>query len=221
MQYVVSGIPVEIERKKVRRFNLRVRPDKTVHLSIPERASLAQAQVFLDGRAKWLKKAMARIERAENSCVEGADGVPDIPLWGELVAFPVGRVLEDFYRQALEARLPDVVHRMEEATGLHAASWQLRAMKSRWGSCTPKTGKIRINVFLAAYPPICLDYVVAHELTHLKEPSHNARFHQLVRQVIPNEAQVRALFKQTPHELVLAQATLSGTKSSANGNLAQ
>jgi predicted metal-dependent hydrolase len=90
---------------------------------------------------------------------------------------------------------------MEEATGLRASGWQLRAMTSRWGSCTPTTGRIRLNVRLAAYPPTCLDYVVAHELTHLAEPSHNARFHELLARAYPHERAARALLRQDPRAL--------------------
>lgn len=87
---------------------------------------------------------------------------------------------------------------MEPLVGVHAENWQLRAMKTRWGSCTIKTRRIRINVRLAAYPPECLDYVVVHELTHLLEPSHNARFHALVARVIPNEKEIRKIMRMQP-----------------------
>lgn len=79
---------------------------------------------------------------------------------------------------------------------MRATAWQLRAMSTRWGSCTPATGRIRVNVRLAAYPPTCLDYVVAHELTHLLEPTHNARFHELLARAYPNERASRALLRR-------------------------
>ena len=63
-KYVVNGIPVEIERKKVRRFNLRVRRDGTAHLSIPRRANFCQAYAFLDAHAEWLRNAVERTKRA-------------------------------------------------------------------------------------------------------------------------------------------------------------
>lgn len=106
--------------------------------------------------------------------------------------------LDKRYRPELERALPEVVARMEPLVGVHASGWQLRAMSSRWGSCTVQTKKIRINVRLAAYPPECLDYVVAHELTHLLEPSHNARFHELLQRVIPNEREIRAILRKQP-----------------------
>lgn len=90
---------------------------------------------------------------------------------------------------------------MEAASGQHALGWQLRDMRTRWGSCTPATGRIRVNTRLAAYPPTCLDYVVAHELTHLAEPPHNARFHRLLALAYPDEAAARALLRKEARDV--------------------
>ena len=106
------------------------------------------------------------------------------------------RLLADRHRREVERALPAVVASLEGRMGVHAARWQVRSMKTRWGSCTPATGRIRVNVRLAAYPPTCLDYVVAHELTHLLEPSHNARFHELLARAYPNERTARALLRR-------------------------
>jgi predicted metal-dependent hydrolase len=59
-------------------------------------------------------------------------------------------------------------------------------MKSRWGSCTYRTGNIRLNSELAKYRPHLLEYVVVHELVHLLEPSHNQRFYALMTQFWPS-----------------------------------
>lgn len=109
--------------------------------------------------------------------------------------------LDKIYRKEMAKALPEVVAKMEALVGAHAEGWQLRAMSTRWGSCTPKTKRIRINVRLAAYPRECLDYVVVHELTHLLEPTHNARFHALVARVIPNEKEIRTILRKQPIEL--------------------
>ena len=94
--------------------------------------------------------------------------------------------------------LPDVVERMEARIGVHATRWSVRVMKTRWGSCTPKTGAIRINARLAAYPPECLEFVAAHELVHLLEPSHNARFHALLDEFCPDNRHPAKLLREAP-----------------------
>lgn len=106
--------------------------------------------------------------------------------------------LDELYRTEVLRALPDIVERMEARIGVHATRWSVRVMKTRWGSCTPKTGAIRINARLAAYPPECLEFVVAHELVHLLEPSHNARFHALLDEFCPGNRGIARRLKQQP-----------------------
>lgn len=190
---LASGIEVTVERKAVRRVNLRVRPDGTVHMSVPWRVGRAEAQAFLDAHAEWLAAAVGRAA-AKKDVAKPADG--RVPLWGRLVLLAEGTDAAALYRAEIARALPAVVERMEAASGLRASAWQLRDMRTRWGSCTPATGRIRVNTRLAAYPPTCLDYVVAHELTHLAEASHNQRFHRLLASFYPDEAQARAFLRK-------------------------
>lgn len=106
--------------------------------------------------------------------------------------------LDELYRTEVLRALPDVVERMEARIGVHATRWSVRVMKTRWGSCTPKTGAIRLNARLAAYPPECLEFVVAHELVHLLEPSHNARFHALLDEFCPDNRHPAKLLREAP-----------------------
>lgn len=76
------------------------------------------------------------------------------------------------YQRILTEKLSVLIPKWESATGLHATQWKLRDMKTRWGSCTPSSGRIRLNLQLAAYPTLCLEYVIVHELVHLKIPGH-------------------------------------------------
>lgn len=193
-----AGIEVAVERKAVRRVNLRVRPDGAAHMSVPWRVGRAEAQAFLDAHAEWLAAAVGRAA-AKKDAAAPTDG--RVPLWGRLVLLSEGTDVAELYRAEVARALPAVVARMEAASGLHATGWQLRDMRTRWGSCTPATGRIRVNTRLAAYPPTCLDFVVAHELTHLAEASHNKRFHSLLAAVYPDEAEARALLRRDAREI--------------------
>ena len=222
-----SELPVAVTRKQVRNLNLRVHADGTVVLSIPVGCSVSAAQDFLDRRAGWIGEHVARA-RSNAATLEQPvplDG-PDagtLPLWGELVdaekAFGLdhsGRAvsglatlepeelqarIDALYRNEVERAIPTVAAPLEDRLGATASRWQVRTMKSRWGSCTPSTGAIRINGALAAYPPECLAYVVAHELVHLVEPSHDERFHALLDELCPNNDEVRQLLKQPAREV--------------------
>lgn len=217
-------IPVSVVRKRVKNLNLRVRADGTVTLSIPQHLPLARAQEFLERKGNWIAERVRRnIERRPSPDLAGE--LPDrIPLWGKLVprdsvqansgqaasdrdASGQGApgqtaidqaALDELYRTEVLRALPGIVERMEARIGVHAARWSVRVMKTRWGSCTPKTGAIRINARLAAYPSECLEFVVAHELVHLLEPSHNARFRTLLDEFCPDNRGIARRLKQQP-----------------------
>ena len=106
--------------------------------------------------------------------------------------------IDQLYASEVTAALRDIVHAYEIAMGVTVARVSVRSMKTRWGSCTPKTGAIRIARELAAYPVECLDMVVAHELVHLLEPSHNQRFHALLDTYCPNNRALSQRLKQPP-----------------------
>lgn len=217
-------IPVSVVRKRVKNLNLRVRADGTVTLSIPQHLPLARAQEFLERKGSWIAERVRRnIERRPSPDFAGE--LPNrIPLWGKLVprdsvqansgqdasdrdASGQGApgqttidqaALDELYRTEVLRALPGIVERMEARIGVHAARWSVRVMKTRWGSCTPKTGAIRINARLAAYPPECLEFVVAHELVHLLEPSHNTRFHALLDEFCPDNRHPAKLLREAP-----------------------
>lgn len=106
--------------------------------------------------------------------------------------------IDQLYTSEVTSALRDMVHAYEIAMGVAVSRVSVRSMKTRWGSCTPKTGAIRIARELAAYPVECLDMVVAHELVHLLEPSHNHRFHALLDTYCPNNRVLSQRLKKPP-----------------------
>lgn len=202
----VDNISVHVTRKAVKNFNLRVRADGSVCLSIPWQTNRQRAQAFLDERRCWLKKNVSRaLERQVEAPNDGF-----VPLWGKLIRLPEDITVEELYRQEVARALPDLIETYEAATDRHATAWRLRDLTSRWGSCTPSTGHISINIRLAAYPPICLEYVVAHELTHFIVPSHGKRFHLHVALVFPEEKRARALLKVSPRQIAEQGSPVAG-----------
>ena len=108
--------------------------------------------------------------------------------------------IDQLYASEVTTALRDMVHAYEIAIGVTVTRVSVRSMKTRWGSCTPKTATIRIARELAAYPIECLDMVVAHELVHLLEPSHNRRFHTLLDTYCPNNKALSQRLKKLPAE---------------------
>ena len=70
--------------------------------------------------------------------------------------------------------------------GVTVADWGVKLMKTRWGSCNIRTRRIWLNLILIQKPLICLEYVLVHEMIHLLEASHNARFYQLMERFMPD-----------------------------------
>ena len=99
--------------------------------------------------------------------------------------------LDKWYVLQMQEKLREVVPRYEEITGRHASEWRFRRMKTRWGSCNIGRARICLNIQLAEKPIECLEYVVAHELTHLHEIGHNKRFWGLMDEFYPNWKEVR------------------------------
>ena len=71
-------------------------------------------------------------------------------------------------------------------------------MRTRWGTCNPRARSIRLNTELVKKPAECLEYVVVHEMVHLLEASHNARFKALMSRYMPNWAVYRQMLNRLP-----------------------
>jgi predicted metal-dependent hydrolase len=83
----------------------------------------------------------------------------------------------------------------------------VQRMKTKWGSCNPLTGNIRLNTELPKKPPECLDYVILHELAHLRERTHSAAFFALLDLAMPSWRDVRRMLNDLP----LRSETVTGT----------
>ena len=215
----VDGLRITVERKAIRNLYLRVKPDG-IRLTAPRTADDAQLRRFVRAKWDWLDAHGTQRQTYVPRFVDGER----FPLWGAHVPLEVevvrgkprfvftGGVLRlyrgaeadaaacqaallSFYRAQLDAALPAVAAEREALMGLHARSWRLRDMSSRWGSCTVKTGDIRLNVQLAKFPPACLAYLVTHELAHLEIPGHGPRFYDLVERYDPRWREAKALLR--------------------------
>ncbi|MBF8269094.1 MAG: protein of unknown function DUF45 [Gammaproteobacteria bacterium] len=107
-------------------------------------------------------------------------------------------ILDGWYRQQLKTLLPDLIARWQPVIGVDVAAWGVRKMKTRWGSCNTRTRRIWLNLALARKPLQCLEYVVVHEMVHLLEPNHNARFKQLMDSFLPRWRLLRAELNRAP-----------------------
>jgi predicted metal-dependent hydrolase len=95
-------------------------------------------------------------------------------------------ILEEWHREQVRKAVPPLIEKWERLMGVEVRRVFVQRMKTKWGSCNHRVGSIRLNTDLARKPRECLEYIVAHEMTHLLEPTHNARFVALMDQFMPN-----------------------------------
>lgn len=90
-----------------------------------------------------------------------------------------------WYRQQLKVILPDLIAKWEPVIGVQISSFGVKKMRTKWGSCNISARRIWLNVELAKKPQHCLEYIVVHEMVHLLEKHHNARFIGFMDQFLP------------------------------------
>jgi predicted metal-dependent hydrolase len=99
-------------------------------------------------------------------------------------------------RTVILARLRE----LNEYYKLHYGKVAIRSQRSRWGSCSKK-GNLNFNYQIAALPPELMDYVIVHELCHLKHFNHSPSFWSLVAEVLPNHKNLRLSLRKHHHLL--------------------
>ena len=93
--------------------------------------------------------------------------------------------LQQWYRRQLKKEALALLPRWEQALGVQSADLVIRRMTSRWGSCNTRDRRICLNLELARRSPACLEYIVVHELAHLREARHGARFKAILDKQLP------------------------------------
>lgn len=96
------------------------------------------------------------------------------------------KTLEAWYRAELIRLIPPRLARWEDLVGAATHTWGVKRMKTKWGTCNTRARRIWLALELAKKPLHLIDYILAHELTHLLEASHNARFKSLMDRVMPD-----------------------------------
>lgn len=108
------------------------------------------------------------------------------------------RIMHEWHKNLLRAALPPLIRQWEDILGVTVTAFFVQRMKTRWGSCTPDRGHVRFNTELVKKPKDLLEYVVAHELCHLREPRHNERYYALLSSHYPRWRQARADLNALP-----------------------
>lgn len=195
-----------------RRYVLRLRPDRTVAVTVPWRGSMQFAREFAASRRTWLEKQWRNLQTQNVPPPILRPGVPilfrgsltplsmeqagntyRLQLAGDL--FPVKQPdgdlrpdLETGLRRLAERELTQRVKEMAVLFASPVKRISIRNQKSRWGSCS-RRGTISLNWRLIQAPASVRDYIIVHELMHFRELNHSKRFWAEVERACPGYRQ--------------------------------
>lgn len=146
-------------------------------VSVPKYGGMHLVEEFLRNKAAWILKHHRRMEKLQSKTVLSHE--------------------KETYVKNKSLFLKQLTERLDFFSALYGFSYgkvQVRNQTSLWGSCT-RAGNLQFNFKLSYLPKEAIDYVVVHEICHLKEHNHSPRFWALVEKTIPNHKKIRKMLR--------------------------
>ena len=227
-QIKLGDIVVDVVLKDIKNVHLSVYPPTgRVRISAPERMSIDAIRVFAISKLDWIKQQQTKLRDQEREVprdyvdreshyvwgkrylltVSESDSPPTIELKHRRMLLRVRpqtdedkrqAIVEEWYRAQLKEAVAPLLTRWQPLLGVKVERFFVQRMKTRWGSCNHTAQTIRLNTELAKKPTECLEYIVVHELLHLLEPTHNARFVALMDRFMPRWQHHRQVLNRLP-----------------------
>lgn len=215
IKLTVSDIEMTAEKKQIKNMYIRViPPDGKVRITAPLSATEDAIRMFAVSRIVWIKKQRQKFaeqpRQTERKYVTGECHYlwgrryrldvtysirNDVSVSGQKIILQVRRdsttqqranVMDNWYREILKNAIPSIVEKCEKLVGVKASEWQVKNMRTKWGTCNVKAKRVWINLQLVKKTPESLEYVIIHELVHLLERSHNDIFRAYMDNFYPN-----------------------------------
>jgi hypothetical protein len=205
-----------VHNPRARRYLLRLRPDGTARVTVPRGGSPTAARQFVGRNSHWLEQQFQRLQAQpakpaaweigtailfRGVTVRIEAGEPGkISFAGELLPMAdstadLRPAVEQHLRRLAARELPPSLLALAELHRLKVTRVTVRNQKSRWGSCS-RRGTISLNWRLIQTPEFVRDYIFLHELMHLRQMNHSARFWREVESVYPDYPQAERWLKQ-------------------------
>ena len=212
----LGEIAVEVMFKDIKNVHLSVYPPAgRVRISAPARMNLDTIRVFAISKLGWIKQQQRKLNEQDRETPREYLNRESHYLWGKRYLLRViegheapsieiehSRLLLRVHPETTEGKRQEIVskwyrHQMKVVASTMIARWTavmgvavegfyIQQMKTKWGSCNPQARTIRLNTELAKKPNECLEYIVVHEMAHLLEPTHNARFIAMMDRFMPS-----------------------------------
>ena len=165
---------IQVTYRWTKRLSMRIVKNGDVHVSAPIGMPKSVVKRFIEEHQEWIAKAQKNtLERQKRR----AAFYNQLPLSTKAQA--------DDALQRLKTLIEPMLERYAKMMGVTPSAIRYRPMTSRWGVCNIKDKSICFSTYLLLLPEWCVEHTVVHELCHLFEPSHNARFHALMDKYFP------------------------------------
>lgn len=201
-------------RKNIKNMHLAVLPpDGRVRVSAPTQLTDEAITMFVRTKLGWIKKQQEKFQQQPRQSERQYVSGETLYVWGKQYFLQVeysykgnaltlsgdkailtvrkesspkqrGSFVNEWYRSLLKQEVAKYLPKWEKTTGLYCSSWQSKYMTTKWGTCNPTSKKIWLNK-LAKKPIECLEYVILHELAHLKVHDHGPEFTAILDQYMP------------------------------------
>jgi predicted metal-dependent hydrolase len=227
-QIKLGDIPVDVVLKAIKNVHLSVHPPTgRVRIAAPKRMSIDTIRVFAISKLDWIKQQQTKLREQERETPREYVDRESHYVWGKRYLLTVFEsdeppsvelkhsrmvlrmrpgtderrrqaLMEAWYREQIKQAVPLLLARWQPLMGVRVERFFVQRMKTKWGSCNHKARTIRLNTELAKKPAECLEYIVVHELVHLLEPTHNARFVALMDRFMPKWQFHRQVLNRLP-----------------------
>ncbi len=227
-QIQLGDMAVDVVRKDIKNVHLSVHPPTgRVTIAAPTRMTLDTIRVFAISKLAWIRQQQRKLQAQERETPREFLPRESHYVWGRRYLLTVidgaqpatvtlshsrivlrvrpgadrakrQAILDEWYREQIKKAVPPLVAKWEPLMDVKVARIHVQRMKTKWGSCNAAAGAIRLNTDLAKKPRECLEYLVVHEMAHLREPTHNARFVALMDRFMPKWQSFREALNRLP-----------------------
>jgi predicted metal-dependent hydrolase len=202
-------------------------PTGRVRIAAPTRMKLDTIRVYAISKLGWIRDQQAKLQKQDRETrreyidreshylwgkryllqVREAERPPSVDLRHRRIVLQVRKganekrrraIMEAWYRDQLRREALPLISDWQGRLGVKVERLLVQRMRTKWGSCNTRVGRIRLNTELAKKPRECLEYVIVHELLHLLERTHNARFVAMMDRHLPHWRQLRQQLNTEP-----------------------
>jgi len=218
----LGEIKIAVTRKAIKHVHLSVHPPHgRVTLAAPTQTRLDVARAYAISKLGWIREQRSRLRSQAREAprqfvtreshylwgrrylltVRHHDAKPAVSLDHRRLTLTVrpgsdvakrAEVIHAWHKTLLHQVVPDLIRKWERKLDVTVTEYFLQRMKTKWGSCNQRARHIRLNTELVKKPKDLLEYVIVHEMIHLLEPTHSARFISLLDEHYPAWREARA-----------------------------